>query len=57
MTLSELFGDGPSIESIKSAFISLNRHHWSSQIDNLMMENRGPKIRTKIIVKKGKVNG
>jgi len=58
MTLSELFGDNPLQMSLEERqFLEAARHLWSDQFEAIIRENRGPKAKTRIVVKKGKQNG
>lgn len=58
MTLSELFGGDPlQITAEERVFLERARDLWSTQFDAIIRENRGPKIKTRIVVKKGKKNG
>lgn len=58
MTLSELFGDNPlQMTAEERAFLESAKHLWSEQFDAIIRESRGPKIKTRIHVKKSKKNG
>ena len=55
MTLSELFGDEPlSISPEERKFLEQAKHLWARQFDQIIRENRGPKVKTRIVVKKTK---
>ena len=58
MTLSELFGDEPlSMTAEERRFLEQAKNLWSRQFDQIIRENRGPKAKTRIHVKKSKKNG
>jgi hypothetical protein len=57
MTLSELFGDEPLITPVAGNIREQASYLWSLQFEQIIQENRGPKIKTRIHVKKGKKNG
>jgi hypothetical protein len=58
MTLSELFGDNPlSITVEERKFLERASALWARQFDSIIRESRGPKIKTRIVVKKAKKNG
>jgi len=58
MTLSELFGDNPLQMSIEERqFFETAKHLWANQFNAIIRENRGPKIKTRIVVRKAKKNG
>lgn len=58
MTLSELFGDEPLQMSVEErAFLEQAKNLWASQFDQIIRESRGPKVKTRIVVKKAKKNG
>jgi len=58
MTLSELFGDDPlQMSSEERKFLENATHLWAAQFDAIIRESRGPKLKTRIHVKKGKKNG
>jgi len=55
MTLSELFGDDPlKMSAEERAFLESAQHLWAAQFEAIIHESRGPKIKTRIHVKKGK---
>lgn len=55
MTLSELFGDNPhQVTAEERVFFERAKTLWASQFDAIIRESRGPKIKTRIHVKKGK---
>lgn len=55
MTLTELFGDDPLKMSVEErAFLENAAHLWATQFEAIIRESRGPKIKTRIHVKKGK---
>lgn len=58
MTLSELFGDNPlQMSDEERRFLENASHLWAKQFEAIIRESRGPKIKTRIVVKKGKKNG
>jgi hypothetical protein len=58
MTLSELFGDDPlSISVEERKFLEQASVLWARQFDGIIRESRGPKIKTRIVVKKAKKHG
>jgi hypothetical protein len=58
MTLSELFGDDPlTLSREESQFLEQAKDLWARQFDQIIRESRGPKIKTRIIVRKAVKNG
>jgi hypothetical protein len=58
MTLSELFGDNPNTMSDQEReFFEQAKVLWAKQFEQIIRESRGPKPKTRIIVKKAKNNG
>jgi hypothetical protein len=58
MTLSELLGDEPlSMTAEERKFLEHAKNLWARQFDQIIRENRGPKVKTRIVVKKAKKNG
>jgi hypothetical protein len=55
MTLSELFGDEPL--KLSAATFEQAKSLWAHQFELIIQESRGPKIKTRIHVRKGKKNG
>lgn len=57
MTLSELFGDEPlNMTAEERSFLETAKYLWANQFDQIIRENRGPKVKTRIVVK-AKKNG
>ena len=55
MTLSELFGGDPQPKSVQElSFYEQAKALWASQFDQIILENREPVLKTRILVKKGK---
>jgi hypothetical protein len=55
MTLSELFGDEPLVMATEERkFLEQAKSLWARQFDQIIRENRGPKVKTRIHVKKAK---
>lgn len=58
MTLSELFGDEPlQMSAEEREFLESAKHLWAMQFEAIIRESRGPKPKTRIVVKKSKKNG
>lgn len=58
MTLSELFGDEPlSMSAEERKFLERASNLWARQFDQIIRESRGPKVKTRIVIKKAKNNG
>ncbi len=58
MTLSELFGDDPlQMTAEERKFLENAKHLWATQFEAIIRESRGPKLKTRIHVKKSKKNG
>lgn len=58
MTLSELFGDEPlSMSAEERKFLEQASNLWARQFDQIIRESRGPKAKTRIVIKKAKKNG
>lgn len=57
MLLSELFGDEPfQLSAEERKFLEHAKHLWAAQFEAIIRESRGPKVKTRIHVKKGKKN-
>jgi hypothetical protein len=58
MTLSELLGADPlKMTAEERVFLERASALWATQFDAIIRESRGPKVKTRIHVKKGKKNG
>jgi len=58
MTLSELFGEEPLVMTAEERkFLEQAQFLWARQFDQIIRENRGPKVKTRIVVKKKAKNG
>lgn len=58
MTLSELFGDEPLSMTVEEQnFLKRASSLWANQFDQIIRESRGPKAKTRIVIKKAKKNG
>lgn len=57
MTLSELLGDEPlQITAEERKFLEHAKSLWARQFDQIIRESRGPKVKTRIHVKKARKN-
>lgn len=58
MTLSELFGDEPlPMTAEERRFLEHAKSLWARQFDQIIRESRGPKVKTRIVVKKVRKDG
>jgi len=58
MTLSELLGDEPlQLSTDQGSFFEQAKLLWARQFEQIIHESRGPKIKTRIHVRKTKKNG